>query len=341
MANRDHIAILQQGVGTWNAWRAQEPSIKPDLSDQNLGESNLARLDNRIDLRDVDFSEENLTGTGLGEANLNKADLRRAALGGANLGGALLREADLRGAFLRWAMLSMADLTGAKLAGANLERTNMIEADLTNADLTCCRIYGMSAWDLKLEGTTQQNLIITLGEPEISVDNIEVAQFIYLLINNEKTRDVIDTIGKKAVLILGRFTQERMTVLDGLRNELRMRGYLPILFDFAKPDSKDLTGTVLTLAHMARFIIADVTDPRCIPYELANVIPDTFVPVQPILLSGESEFAMFGDLRRRYHWVLETHCYDSEAQLTMDFEKHVLRPAEEKVRELQQRRFER
>src|SRR5215207_2029801 len=32
------------------------------------------------------------------------------------------------------------------------------------------------------------------GEPEITVDNIEVAQFVYLLLHNEKIRDVIDTI---------------------------------------------------------------------------------------------------------------------------------------------------
>jgi hypothetical protein len=32
---------------------------------------------------------------------------------------------------------------------------------------------------------------------------------------------VIDTIGKEAVLILGRFTEERKLVLDALREELR------------------------------------------------------------------------------------------------------------------------
>jgi hypothetical protein len=38
-------------------------------------------------------------------------------------------------------------------------------------------------------------LIITKkGEPTITVDNIEVAQFIYLMLNNEKVRDVIDSM---------------------------------------------------------------------------------------------------------------------------------------------------
>ena len=52
------------------------------------------------------------------------------------------------------------------------------------------------------------------------------------MLNNAEIRDVIDTIAKKAVLILGRFTPERKVVLDALREALRKQNYLPILFDF-------------------------------------------------------------------------------------------------------------
>ena len=83
---------------------------------------------------------------------------------------------------------------------------------------------------------------------------------------------------RETVLILGRFTPERKAVLDALREEFRRRDYLPILFDFDKPASKDLTGTVLTLAHMARFIIADLTDPSCSPYEVAKKSPTPSFP---------------------------------------------------------------
>ena len=98
-----------------------------------------------------------------------------------------------------------------------------MSTDLTGADLTGCLIYGVSAWRLKLATKTkQQNLVITYpNEPAITVDNIEIAQLIYLLLRNEKIRDVIETIASMAMLILGRFTDERKAVLDALREELR------------------------------------------------------------------------------------------------------------------------
>jgi uncharacterized protein YjbI with pentapeptide repeats len=331
MANPDHIKMLKQGVEAWNAWRTEEPSIRPDLSERNLeGEYLFEANLSGADLRETNLFEAFLSGANLTGADLRKIDLCRAHLEGANLTGADLREADLHGA-----NLSGADFTRAYLNEADLRFTNLVKADFTKADLTGCRIYGISAWKLKFsEDTKQRDLIITeWDEPKITVDNIEVAQFIYLLLNNEKIRDVIDTIGKKAVLILGRFTPERKAVLDAIRGELRERGYLPLLFDFDKPASKDLTGTVLTLAHMARFIIADLTDPSSVPYEVSKVA-DAFVPIQPILLSGKSEFAMFADMQRRHHWVLPTHRYAAPEQLIANLDERVIRPAEAKVLEL-------
>jgi hypothetical protein len=59
-----------------------------------------------------------------------------------------------------------------------------------------------------------------------------VAQFIYLLLNNQKIRDVIGTIGKKGVLLLGRFTEGRMEILERLRGKLRRLGFVPMVFNF-------------------------------------------------------------------------------------------------------------
>src|SRR6266568_3488654 len=173
-------------------------------------------------------------------------------------------EADLREAYLRNANLEGADLTGANLSGAVL-----VETTLRGANLTRCVVYGISVWNAHLEGITQDNLVITPEREQIiTVDNLEVAQFIYLLLNNPKIRDVIDTIGQKGVLILGRFTPERKAVLDAIREKLRSLNFLPIVFDFERPTTQDFTETIMTLAGLSCFIIADITNPKSSPLEL-------------------------------------------------------------------------
>src|SRR5262249_14685140 len=202
-------------------------------------------------------------------------------------------------------------------------------------DLTGCFVYGISAWNVKLEGTTQLNLVITpADEPVITVDNLEVAQFIYLLLHNEKIRGVIETITSKAVLILGRFTPARKAVLDAMREELRHRNYLPIVFDFEKPARRDLTETISTLAHMVRFIIADLTEAKSIPQELQRIVPDLpSVPVQPVLQASAEEYSMFEHFKR-YPWVLEIYRYESLEEVIAALTEKVIVPAELKANEL-------
>jgi hypothetical protein len=211
----------------------------------------------------------------------------------------------------------------------------LVGSDLTGANLTGSRIYGVSAWDLKLESVKQQNLVITRGgEPDIAVDNIEVAQFVYLLLHNQKLREVIDTITSKTVLILGRFTDERKAVLDALREELRKRDYLPILFDFEKPRSRDTDETITLLARLARFVIADISDAKSVLQELRAIVPDLpSVPVQPMILATQEEPGMFDFYRNRPSF-LTVHRYANQEQLLVELGDKVIRPAELKVLEL-------
>ncbi len=215
----------------------------------------------------------------------------------------------------------------------------LVETNLEGSTLTACSVYGISAWNVRLEGAIQSNLVITPhDESVIQVDNLEVAQFVYLLLNNERIRHVIDTITSKVVLILGRFTPERKVVLDTIREELRRRDYLPVLFDFEKPSSRDLTETVRTLAHMARFVIADITDAKSIPQELIAIVPSLpSVPVQPLLLESQHEYGMFEHLRR-YPWVLEPVLYEDQETLLRELERKVIAPAEAKANEQMRKR---
>ena len=289
--------------------------IEANLSEANLSEANLSR---------ANLIEANLIETDLRETNLREADLRKANLSRANLSEANLIETDLR---------------KANLIEANLSRTRIINVELNGATLTDCRVFGISAWGLiGLEQAAQSNLVITpYGKSIITVDDLEVAQFIYILLHSKRIRNVIDTLTSKVVLILGRFTPERKSVLDAIRSELRKRNYLPVLFDFPEPASQELTETVSTLANMARFVIADITNARSMPQELQAIVPDLpSVPVQPILLASADEYDMFEQFKR-YPWVLKIHRYNDIDDLLKSLEQKIIGPAENKAKELQKR----
>src|ERR1700751_4397045 len=98
MARDDHLALLQQGMTSWNEWR-RHSAEPPDLSAGQL--------------RGYDFS-------------------------GYNLAHASLRDADLRGARFRQTDLADADMAGANLFKAELEGANLTAAILTGAKFLNC-----------------------------------------------------------------------------------------------------------------------------------------------------------------------------------------------------------
>ena len=162
------------------------------------------------------------------------------------------------------------------------------------------------------------------------------------LLHNEKIRDVIETIGKKGVLLLGRFTEGRIAILERLREELRKRDFLPIVFNFDKPDTTTFTQTVRLLAAMSRFVIADVTNPRSAPLELQATVPELMVPFRPIIEEGEKPFAMLEDLWIQYRdWVFEPLYYSSLEALVAALDEKVIKPAEIRFGELLARKAER
>ena len=345
MANEEHLKILKQGVEQWNKCRLENAknAIRPNLGGADLSGAKLSGAN----LSDAKLIDANLSGADLSDAklidaNLSGADLSGANLIRANLIGANLSKAKLRSANLGGVRLSHANLTSADLTNADLIYTSLVETDFTNATITGCRTYGASAWNVTLVGTVQRNLIITKeDEPVVTVDNIEVAQFIYLLLHNEKVRDAIDTIGKKCVLLIGRFTGGRIAVLERLREELRKRDFMPMVFNFDKPETKDFTETVRLLAGLSRFVIADITNPRSAPLELQATVPEYMIPFVPILERGEKPFAMFRDLWIKHReWVLDPIRYPSVDRLIEVLDAEIVKPAQVRFAELLARKAE-
>jgi len=139
----------------------------------------------------------------------------------------------------------------------------------------------------------------------------------------------------KVVLILGRFTPERKIILDRLREELRTRHYVPIMFDFEKPKSRNTIETIRTLAGMSKFIIADLTDAKSVVQELQAIVPDfPSVPVRLIIIKSQKEPGMFDGIRP-YRWVLDgAFEYENPEEVIESISDNILNPVEAKLKEL-------
>ena len=316
-----HLELIRGEVASFNRWRADHNEY--------------------ADLRTFDLSGLNLSKADLRYADLQWADLSRANLSHAQLFHADLFEANLTNADLTDANMAFSNLTKAVCRATNLRNTDIsysqiVSTILDGADISGCRVFGTSAWDLNLDNTTQNDLVISRsGEPIVTVDSLEMSQFIYLLLNNRKIRNVIDTITSKVVLILGRFSPVQMPLLRLIRLALRTstRSYVPVLFDFDRPLNQDFIETVSTLAHMSRFVLADVTDARIVLEELPHIVRSLSVPVVPLLRANCAEPVTLYNLRRNHRSLLETVVYDTDAQLIEQL-PNILSQLEERVQHM-------
>jgi uncharacterized protein YjbI with pentapeptide repeats len=329
MANKEHLEILKFGVDAWNREREHG-------------------------LRNVDLLGAELSGLHLARYNLSYTDLR-----GANLEGTYLNDADLRSADLRNANLIRSSLSESNLRYANLEGANLMYANLAGSSLIGTKVnhaivsgsyvYGINVWDLEGEFGEQKDLIVSPlhnsslldPNPAITVDNIKVAQFIYLILNNEEIREVINVITSKSVLILGRFADDkRKEILDALRNKLREFNLLPIVFDFDRPINRDYTEVAQTLAGLSLFVIVDVTSPKSTPLEMEATVKHFKIPYLPIIdLSVDARpFAMIVDSQKSFHWVLPTYGYKSKEELLDNLEDTIINRALKKHNELKKQK---
>jgi len=304
---------------------------KADLS---LADAYAANFE-KSDLREADLGSCGFKKAKFTHADLSGADLSRAFLSEADFTNAKLRDVELTDANLASATFKRADLRGARLTRSSLERTIFREADLSGA-----HIYGAGVWNIDLDKKTKQNgLIITPDkEPAVLVDDIEVAQFIYLLLNRQKLRNVIDTVTRRGVLILGRFSDGGIELLQVIADWLRQSkngSYLPLLFDFPRPKSRTYTETVRTLAGLARFVIVDLSGPS-VPQEITATVDLFDIPFVPILERKRKNWSMFKDFLVKKR-VLDPVRFEDAQELLGLLKEQVVIPAEKIVKERQTR----
>lgn len=342
----------------------------------------VSEVKNCKDLRYINFTFENyytvgmknlkngeLLGPNFTKADLTGADLTGASLGFSNFSGAILNNvklvtSNLAKSDLSKSIIKKSDLMGSTLWGCDLSssiiiNSNLFACNLTNSILLDtkiinCDIYGISAWNLKInENTMMKDLIIREDQykkPLITVDDIEIAQFINLILNNDKIFNVITLMRTKGVLILGSFYDDKerkitpKKVLDKIKEILPKYNLIPIVFDFSNPEKQDLVSTVRTLALLSSFIIVDLSMPAGQLFELGALVQTTPIPFIPIASTGTKHITSMIQEKGlgNYHWFRKNYIRYSlkeyNKQIPELISKKIIPWAKEKNFELEEQR---
>lgn len=329
MRNQELVGILRQGVQVWNKWRRANPQIQP----------NLDGLDFSRDLKDLQKADLHMTsmeGAWFNGVNLSRANLSHSSLRGANLYHANLSHATLNGAWLSQANLLYANLTGAILNDAHLDYAMLAEVNLKGASLRGCEVYGISAWGIQGTPKDQSNLRMTLNvnwtpnsleiDEFCNIPNLESAHLMYSLLDHKNVGNMISTLAERGVLLLGGFKNGGLETLQAIEAVLKKRDYLSFIFDFDRPSARNLTETVLTLAGLSKFVIADLSGPS-VPKELEAIIPRFKIPIAPIIQKARRPYATFSDYDEEQH-VLEVEKYSDLQELLGPILSRVIEAAE-------------
>jgi len=256
----------------------------------------------------MDFRGINLSRASLYRAFAEGLNLRNAVFEGSHVEEGDFSRADFRGATFRSTTFNKTILTGANLDGATfvnckLNRVSLVGALFRVKEITETVVYGIAAWDLVTSDEMKQSKLviektyefysdlIQQGKIPMTVDDIELAQFVYYLNDHKKMRDTLNILNDKGVLLLGRFKDGGLERLYSICEWLQRKGYMAMVFDFARPDNLSLTETVVTMAGLSKFIFVDLPG-ASVPAELQAVLSQV---KKPLLASGDP-YALFPDL---------------------------------------------
>lgn len=327
------------------------------LDRANLG---AARLE-RASLRGASLDLANLSAVRAQHANFSGAHMRDAVMDLGRFRHAVFlddtymrhvngRQADFSRAKLRGANLSEADLSsarfdGADLVGAKLDEAILNQTSFLGANLRTAFVGGAFIRRVRTDAKTDQrdlsvdvHVVWERARGNIiefdDADDLRLAQFHDVVDEHGAVASLISASAKRVVLILGRFLPKRKRVLDRLADALRVRGKVPVVFDFPGPAERELSDTVRFIAGMSQFIVVDLTKASSVPLELQATIPDLMVPVLPIVQASEPVFAMFADLQRRYVWIQPTVSYKDADQLVRRVDEAIIDRAEEAAKQI-------
>jgi uncharacterized protein YjbI with pentapeptide repeats len=307
MTQDDPSQILMQGAKVWNAWRERNPGpvhfAKPHWYDSPAPGGLQVKGANRIN-----FSAMNLSGVSIFGAFAEGLNLRDSLFEDAHFEEGDFSRADFGGATFHNTKFNKTILTGANFDGAtfvncNLNRVNLVGAYFHVKEITETVVYGIAAWDLQTSDDMKQSKLviertyelysdlIQQGKVPMMVDDIELAQFVYYLTNHKKMRDALNILNERGVLLLGRFKDGGLERLYFMREWFQGKGYMPMIFDFARPENLSLTETIVTMAGLSKFVVVDLSG-SSVPAELQAILSQI---KKPVLAFGDP-YALFQDL---------------------------------------------
>lgn len=295
------------------------------LENANFEKANCSfSLFHRAILKGVNFNNSELINTVMLNSNCSNSIFTNSSIVQNLSGSADFSGVDFSNAKIILSNLVDCNLSNSKFINTFLSGSNISRANLNDSIIKKSTIFGLSAWGVSTENSVQEDLTITndYDESIITVDNLEIASFIYLISNNKKVSQAIDNITTKVVLILGRFTEKRLDILTHIKLVLKQMGFVPVLFDFEKPRERDLTETIGLIGRMSRFVIADLTDAKSIPQELSELIPHSpSIKFVPIVEKDNNGYSMF-EHWVHYPWVEKKFEYKNKEDLTKYLEAY-------------------
>jgi hypothetical protein len=283
MTEDDPSRILMHGAAVWNVWRSQNPApltfSSPHWYDCPGRGGIQLKGKNRMD-----FSGINLSRASLYRAFAEGLNLRNAEFEGSHVEEGDFSRADFRGqpfAVPRSTRQSsrVQTSTARHLSTGNLNRVILVGALFRVKEITETAVYGIAAWDLVTSDEMKQSKLliektyefysdlIQQGKIQMTVDDIELAQFVYYLNDRKKMRDTLNILNDKGVLLLGRFKDGGLERLYSICEWLQRKGYMAMIFDFARPDNLSLSETVVTMASRSKLILVDLPG-ASVPAEL-------------------------------------------------------------------------
>ena len=307
MMEDDPSRILMQGPAVWSAWRQRNPAslvfASPNWYNCPGRGGKQMKGKNRID-----FSGMNLSGALILKAFAEGLTLRNCIFENTVFEEGDFSRADFSGATFRNTRFNKTIFTGANFDGAtivncNLNRINLVGASFRVKEITETVIYGIAAWDLVTSEESKQSRLVIEKTYEfysdlirqekipMMVDDIELAQFIYYLSNHKKMREAINILNDKGVLLLGRFKDGGLKRLYTVLELLRGKGYMPMIFDFTRPDNLSLTETAVTMAGLSKFVSVDLSG-SSVPAELQAIL----IQIKKPVLAFGNPYALFPDL---------------------------------------------